>query len=685
MPPAPCFLGVDVGGTFTDFVLSVPGRNHLLVHKQPSTPHAPDQAIADGVEWLLRETGIDPGAVVRFAHGTTVGTNALIERKVGKVAIVTTEGFRDLLEIGRQTRPRMYDEHVDRPVPLVPRHRRFEVRERMLADGTVHKTLDEDGLRKLAEEIVRAEVSCVVVGFLHSYAYPEHEQRAAEILREVLPDATQVVTSASVYGEYREYERLSTTVLNAALMTVMNHYLDRIGANLKTQGITSDLKVSHSAGGLMSGQTARRLPIRASLSGPAAGVLGAETRARSGGIDNLITLDVGGTSTDVSLLQGARAVEVYDRELAGFPLRLPAFDVNAVGAGGGSVAWIGRDGLLKVGPQSAGAHPGPACYALGGTEPTVTDANVVLGRLNPDSLLDGGMPIDRGLAEQTLRILSERLGLGLIETSLGIVQVACATIVKAIRNISVERGHDPAGFALFAFGGAGPLHGPDVARELGITRLVVPPSPGILCAEGLLSSDLRADFVNPVLTELDQHVLPSLEGAREIIREQAESWFETEKVAQPSRKIEWKLDMCYRGQNYELSLPVADEPIGESSRLELMTRFHQAHETAYGFSSLQEVIDVVNIKARVIGILDKPELALLEEKAKGAPLGRRPVRFNDEHWHDSAIWHRNTLSPGQRLEGPVIIEQLDATIPVFPGDVCTVQPDGSLHIEMSSL
>ena len=229
------------------------------------------------------------------------------------------------------------------------------------------------------------------------------------------------------------------------------------------------------------------------------------------------------------------------------------------------------------------------------------------------------------------------------------------------------------------------MHGPDVARELGITRLVVPPSPGILCAEGLLSSDLRADFVNPVLTELDQNVLPTLEGARETIREQAQAWFEDEKVAKPNRKIEWKLDMCYRGQNYELSLPVSDEPIGESSRIELMTRFHQAHETAYGFSSPQEVIELVNIKARVIGILDKPELALLENKGKGAPLGRRPVQFNDERWQDSAIWHRNTLSPGQRLEGPVVIEQLGATIPVFPGDVCTVQPDGSLHIEMSSL
>ena len=684
MTPTQCFIGVDVGGTFTDFVLSVPGTNTLLVHKQPSTPQAPDKAIAAGVAWLLERTGLAPSSVARLAHGTTVGTNALIERKVGNVALVTTEGFRDLLEIGRQTRPKMYDEHLDRPRPLVPRHRRFEVRERMLADGAVHKPLDEDALRSLVPAIVRAEVDCVVVGFLHSYAYPEHERRAAVILEEMLPTAIQVLTSASVYPEYREYERLSTTVLNGALMTVMNVYLDRISADLKAQGISSQLKVSHSAGGLMSGQTARRLPIRASLSGPAAGVLGAQRRARVGKIDNLITLDVGGTSADVSLLHGARAIEVYDRELAGFPLRLPAFDVNAVGAGGGSVAWIGRDRLLKVGPHSAGAHPGPTCYALGGTEPTVTDANVVLGRVNPTSLLDGTMPIDHLLAERAISRLAERLGLGTIETALGIVKVACATIVKAIRNVSVERGYDPGEFALFAIGGAGPLHGPDVARELGITRMIVPPSPGILCAEGLLGSDLRSDFVSTVLIGLDDKSLPAIESARDTLRARAQTWFETEQVPAPNRNTEWKLDMRYFGQNYELSVPIADEPIDERGCLELVERFHLAHEAAYGFSSAREPIEVVNVKARTVGVLDKPGLSLLDNNVTGRPTGTRPVRFHQNQWHESPIWHRSTLGPGQRLEGPVIIEQLDATTPVFPGDICRVQSDGSLHIELST-
>ena len=683
MTHSDCYLGVDVGGTFTDFVLSVPNQNLLLIHKQPSTPEAPDRAVTAGVAALLEQTGIPAGAVARLAHGTTVGTNALIERRTGKVAIVTTKGFRDLLEIGRQTRPKMYDEHIDRNQPLVPRHLRFEVTERVLADGRVHKPLHEDELRALAPHLVEAKVNCVVVCFLHSYAYPAHELRAGAILREELPEDVHVITSASVYAERREYGRLSTAVLNAALVSVMNSYLDRIDNEMRAQGIVAALKVSHSAGGLMSAEMARRLPIRASLSGPAAGVLGAQRRAESAGFGDLITLDVGGTSADVSLLHGARAIEVYERELAGFALRLPAFDVNAVGAGGGSVAWIARDGLLKVGPRSAGAQPGPACYAQGGKEPTVTDANVVLGRLNRTALLDGQMPIDHRLAEAAIDILAEELGLERIETALGVVRVACATIVKAIRTISVERGYDPSDFGLFAFGGAGPLHATHVARELGISRVIVPPSPGILCAEGLLGCDLRADFVTTLLTDLDENAVDVIDHTRQSIREQTLEWFVAEEIPPSERRLEWKLDMRYRGQNYEISLPVDDAPMTHATCRALNDHFHQVHEATYGFASLGESVEIVNVKARAIGILDKPALPALEQNENAHISATRAVRFDDLGWCETPVWQRRELSVGQRLEGPIIIEQLDATVPIFPDDICTVRADGSLLIELA--
>ena len=450
-------VGIDVGGTFTDVAVNVPAANRFIHFKLPSTPDEPDRAIVAGVTQALAENDLSTGDVVRLSHGTTVGTNALIQRKCGRVAVVTSEGFRDLIEIGRQVRPRMFDIHLDYPPPLVPRQLRFEVRERRRADGAVHVPLDEAGLGELALRLEDARVDCVVVCFLNSYAWPEHEERAVDLLKKELPPAIHVLSSTSVYPEFREYERFSTAVLNGALLTVMNAYLNRFTTGLEEISVVADPKVSQSAGGLMSLGMARRFPIRASLSGSAAGVFGAAYRATAAGFGNVITLDVGGTSTDVSLMRGGVPGEVYEHEITGFPLRLPAIDVNAVGAGGGSIAWIDSDELLKVGPLSAGADPGPACYGLGSGEATVTDANVVLGRLNGEALLDGRMPIGRDLAVEAIQRLSRSLGLDLTETALGIVRVSAATVVKAIRAISVERGYDPADFALYAFGGGGAI------------------------------------------------------------------------------------------------------------------------------------------------------------------------------------------------------------------------------------
>ena len=676
-------IGVDVGGTFTDFAVSVPGENRHIRYKIPSTPDRPDVAIIEGIATVLAEHGLDAGNVIRLSHGTTVGTNALIQRKVGKVAVVTNQGFRDLLEIGRQVRPKVYDIHLDFPKPLVPRRLRLEVRGRRRADGSAHVPLDEDGVREAGRRLASEGIDCVAVCFLHSYAYPEDEERAVEILREVLPDSVYVLSSTEVYPEFREYERFSTAVLNGALLTVVDAYLDRFSDEVARLGVPAEPKVSQSSGGLMSVHMTRKLPIRACLSGPAAGVLGAAHRAPAAGFRNVITLDIGGTSADVSVLIDGAATEVHNRMLAGFPLRLPALDVNAVGAGGGSIAWIDVDGLLKVGPQSAGAHPGPACYGLGGVEATLTDANVLLGRLNDQALLDGRMQIRRDLAEASIGRLAEELGLDLMETARGIIRVACATVVKAIRPLSVERGYDPADFCLFPFGGAGPLLATEIARDLGIKTIIVPPSPGILCAEGLLNSDLTADFVMTALMPLREDSHDTLNAMRRELRQKVEDWFGHEAVLADQRRVQWTAEMRYRGQNYELSLPLEDGDLGAEDCEGLVATFHAAHKRSYGFHSKTETVEFVNLKAKAVGLYDKPPLPTLAERPDAEPASRRRTFFTTGTWYDTPVFQRDSLAAGQALTGPAIIEQLDATTLIFPGDRGVVDAWGNLIVTLA--
>ena len=677
-------VGIDVGGTFTDVAVNVPAANRFIHFKLPSTPGEPDRAIVAGVAQALAENDLEAGNVVRLSHGTTVGTNALIQRRCGRVALVTTEGFRDLTEIGRQVRPRMYDIHLDYPPPLVPRELRFEVCERRRADGQVHLPLDEAGLSALSGQLVDAKVDCVVVCFLNSYAWPEHEERAVALLRAELPPAIHVLSSTSVYPEFREYERFSTAVLNGALLTVMNAYLNRFTAGLDDIGVPADPKVSQSAGGLMSLAMARRLPIRASLSGPAAGVFGAAYRASAAGFDDVITLDVGGTSTDVSLMRGGVPGEVYEHEIAGFPLRLPAIDVNAVGAGGGSIAWIDSDELLKVGPVSAGADPGPACYALGSDAATVTDANVVLGRLNGTALLDGRMPIVKDLAVEAVERLAKQLGLGLTETAQGIVRVSAATVVKAIRAISVERGYDPAAFALYAFGGAGPLFAVDVARQLGISQVIVPPHPGILCAEGLLNCDMVGDFVKSALVPAGPDAPTALNRARAELQELSLQWFDEESVPEAQRSMSWTVDMRYRGQNFEIGVEDSGESFDDSACARLLQAFHAAHELAYGFASPDEPVEFVNLKLKGMAVLDKPPLSTWDVSSNGSPHEVRDVVFAGTDGVAAPVYRREALGRDQVIAGPAVIEQLDSTLLVFPGDTGLVDAWGNLVMSLGA-
>ncbi|WP_282604351.1 hydantoinase/oxoprolinase family protein [Pelagibius sp. Alg239-R121] len=679
------YIGVDVGGTFTDIAINRDDGSNLLLHKLPSTPDAPEQAIVEGLRMIMEQEGLSAANVRRLAHGTTVGTNALIQRKCGTVGLITSRGFRDLLEIGRQTRPAVYDMHSDHPAPLVERHLRIDVPQRTLADGSVHVPLDEDAVREAAGRLAAAKVDCVVVCFLHSYAFPADEQRAAQILLANLPNHVTVISSSSVYPEFREYERFSTTVLNAALITIIGSYLDRLTASVAGLGVPSEVKISQSAGGLMSVRMAREYPIRASLSGPAAGVQGALRRATAAGFPDIITLDVGGTSADVALLRDGTAVEVNERDLAGFPIRIPALDVNAVGAGGGSIAWIDRDGLLKVGPRSAGAVPGPLCYDLGGTEPTVTDANVMLGRLNNETLLDGRMPIEAGVAVDGITRLATALEVTPDETALGILRVACATMVKAIRSISVERGHTPSDFALFVYGGAGALFASDVARELGMKRVVVPPDPGILCAEGAMNAALSTDFVTTILAPLGTEGLRDLRSAAEELQARAANWFTAESVPVEQERRVWTIGARYFGQNYELTLPFDLTLSSDRLMAELKEAFHAKHETTYGFASKSEPIQIVNVAVKAIGELERPSLPVLSEDGKAAPVSRRPVLFDNDHRVDTPVYARTDLFSGQLIAGPAIVEQMDTTVVIFPEETAVVDLWGNLVIDIRRL
>ena len=675
-------IGVDVGGTFTDFAVSIPEKNMQLLYKLPSTPDRPDDAIIQGLKHFLTAHKLEPKEIVRFGHGTTVGTNALIQRRVGKVAMVTSRGFRDLLEIGRQTRPKVYDMHQDFPKPLVPRWLRYEVSERMRADGIVHVPLNEGELKEVAAALEKEKIDCVAVCFLHSHAFPEHEQRAAEILKQNMSADVSVMTSSMVYPEFREYERFSTTVLNAALLTVMSAYLDRLTKGVAKTGVVAEPTISQSGGGLMSAAYSRQYPIRSALSGPAAGVLGAAYRAKATNEPNIITLDIGGTSADVSLLANGEPSVVHSRRLAGFPLRLPALDVNAVGAGGGSIAWIDRDGLLKVGPESAGAVPGPACYNKGGVLATVTDANVILGRLPDTSLLDGRMTIRRDLAEEAIDSLAEKLSMSREDTALGIVQVASSVIVKAIRAISVERGHDPSKFSLFAFGGAGPLHAIDVAKDLGMKKVFIPPNPGILCAEGLLGSDLVADLIQPSLAPFDEDVFETLNVAKSNLSMRAKDWFSSESVDVKDQRQAWSVDLRYAGQNFELAINFENNQFNRDTALALRAEFDKAHEVAYGYSQSTEPVELVGMRVKLAGVLSKPPLPKTKKGSSFNSSGSRKVSFGKNAWFETPIYRRDTIPVDHNFEGPAVIEQMDSMLLIFPGDTAKIDDWGNLIINL---
>ena len=687
MQQADWIVGVDVGGTFTDLYAFERSSGRLALHKRPSTPDNPATAILDGLRELANKADFDPAAVGVLAHGTTVATNALIQRTGARVAVVTTKNFRDLLEIGRQTRPRLYDLKADHPAPLARREHRFEIDERVGADGDVVTPLDLASLDAVIAALRACRAEACGVCFLFSYLNADHEKAVAARLAEALPDLL-VSLSSAVQPEFREYERFSTTLLNAYLQPLLNRYMRRLESELEQLAPRARVGINQSSGGLMSPGRTRHFPVRTALSGPAAGATGAISTARKAGRANVITLDMGGTSADVTLIKDDAASTAFEREVAGFPVRLPMIDINTVGAGGGSIAWFDRDGLVKVGPRSAGAEPGPACYGQGGTEPTVTDANLVLGRLAGRGLLGGAMRLDAGASRDALKPLADRLGFSLPQTAQGLLDIITANMVRAIRAISVERGHDPRDFALMPFGGAGPLHANACARALGIREIVIPYSPGILCAEGLLVADLTENFVRSQRFAAGEDARPLVLGFIEAMLAEARAWWEQEEIALERRSLKLVVDMRYASQNYELRVPVEVDGLEPDlpDMASLRAMFFAAHERAYGFYNPDDPVDVVAVRLTAVGRLPSPGVLKPSEAATTSPepIERREVWFSGEGPLDTPVFARDAIAPGTVVEGPAVVEQFDATSLVFPGDVARVDDALNILIEVGS-
>ena len=681
-------IGVDVGGTFTDFCALDVETGLVRLWKRSSTPDDPGRAILEGLRELSAAHGVKLSEVTRLSHGTTVATNTLIQRRGRPVALVTTRGFRDLIEIGRQTRPHLYDLQLDNPEPLVPRERRFEISERIDASGGRHRPVNDADVEAAIVAIRESKVEAVAICFLFSFLNPAHEEAVGQRLQAALPGVA-ISLSSGVQPEFREYERFTTTVVNAYLQPVLDRYIATLEADVAAVLPNASIGINQSSGGLMTLARTRAMPVRTALSGPAAGVVGALQVARSAERANVITIDVGGTSADVAMIRNHHVDVAYGREVGGFPIRLPMVDISTIGAGGGSIAWFDRDGLLKMGPMSAGASPGPACYGRGGKQATLSDANLALGRLSP-KLLGGSMSLDVGLARAAIAEVAAPMGKSIEATALGMIGVSVANMVRAIRTLSVERGHDPREFALMPFGGAGPLHGRDIASALSMREIIVPPAPGILCAQGLIVSDLKEDFVASGRTPLGESLPKFLLEAVDALVERARAWLTAESLTSAEPRLELSLDARYVGQNFELNVPIVSGARIDRSALPPADRiralFFAAHDTAYGFHDAQAPIEIINLRlvARVPLVRWDVQPPATRTSLEVTPIAERPVLFDGEQTRSTPIYARDELPPGATFVGPAIVEQLDATTPIFPGDRARVDAIGDLIIEVSS-
>lgn len=681
------WIGIDTGGTFTDVVLADIATGEYRYHKLPTTTDDPAKAILQGIAEVVEFAGAKCEQVEFVVLGTTLATNAVLEGKTARTGMLTTAGFRDVLELARQRRPHYFNLDIPKPVPPASRDARVEIDERVDYGGTVVTALNEAQLRSGVAVLQSQGVEAVAVCFMHAYANPAHEKRAREVLEEAAP-GVYVCASHEVLAEFREFERFATTAVNASLMPIMDRYLEKFESGVRDLGVPSVPRVMQSNGGAVSPAAVRRMPVNTFFSGPAGGVIGTRGLGKQIDVPDLITFDMGGTSTDVCLIRGLNPAQKSQREMGGFPVRTRTIDLHTIGAGGGSIAWVDAGGLLKVGPMSAGAFPGPAAYGRGGVRPTVTDANVVLGRLNPKTLLGGRMVVYPARARAAIeKELCQPLGLDIFEAAAGILDIVNANMMGAVRVISVEQGEDPREFALVAFGGAGPLHAADIARNMGIRRVIVPTRPGLLSALGLLHADVRGDFSLTRFVRALPSNLAAINAGFAQLRAQGEAWLEGEVGAGTKAAFDWSADVRYVGQNFELILPVESANVFPDALDRLLQNFHARHREFYGYDMPEQGVEIVNLRLVVTAARDVPPP---EQSATGGNLVQalaetRNVWFPETGFTSTPVYKRELMPVGTSFEGPVIIEQMDTTTVVPPRSRFSIDATGTMHLELEPL
>ncbi len=663
-------LAIDVGGTFTDVVLLNLATGEFRLHKTPSTPDDPSRGFIAGISRILDANGVAYSQVRRIFHGTTIATNAVLEGKGTPVGVLVSEGFKYVLEIGRHSMDRMANPHVwVKPERPVPPERVLEIPGRTAFDGAILTALDEDAVRSATARFRSEEIESIAVSLTHSYANPAHERRTRELVMEKLPSA-HLSLSSEVLPVFREYERTITTVLNAYVMPRVSGYIENLDRELRELGVEAPLLIMKSNGGVIGVDTAIRQPVYTALSGPAAGVMSAIDVAGNTRVEDCISFDMGGTSTDVSLVSRGTPTITLNGKLGDWPVQLPMLDIATIGAGGGSIAWLTAAGNLNVGPRSAGAVPGPVCYGLGGSEPTVTDANLVLGRID-DTIAGGALTLDVEAARSAIQEkIATPLGLDLHRAAHGILQIVNNNMMGAIRNVSVERGHDPRHFALVAFGGAGPMHSISVARLLDMTTVIAPPSPGVASAYGLLLSDFKNDYARTAIQKAPNYDSRAMEQVYKGLEGEADQWLDSELVPADRREIRRSADLRYAHQGSEVTVEFAGRTVDAASLEATIQSFHKEHRRLFRFS-LDQPVEIVTLRVTAFGHLDSVSMAPLSCDL-GAPsealMGRRPVYFDDAGgFVPCDIFDRARLGPGSIVDGPAILENVDSTVVIDPG------------------
>jgi N-methylhydantoinase A len=678
-------VAVDIGGTFTDLVAYDEEKHDLTVVKTPSTP--PD--FIQGVLDALAKAAIAPQDIAAFRHGSTIATNAIIERRGANTGLLTTAGMRDVLGAGRANRPDLFNSNWDPSPALVPRRNVLTVRERIDYEGAVVTELDEDDVREAARKFRKRAIEAVAVAFLNSFMNSAHETRAKEILLGELGDGVRVCTSSEILPEVREFERTSTTVANAYLMPVIDTYLERLEQALEKWGYKGPILVTHSGGGVITGRSARRVPARICHSGPAGGVVAGLIIGQSAGFESAITFDMGGTSADLSLGEGAKpSLSSEWRVDWNIPILFPAIDLVTIGAGGGTIAWVDAGGSLRVGPHSAGADPGPAALGRGNQQPTITDAHVYLGRLDPERYLDGGVELHPELAERAIAGLAAKLGLTAANAASGILRIGNANMTSATHLISVERGYDPREFALVAGGGAGPLHAVEIARELGIPHVVVPPAPGVTSALGILQVGLRHDILRSVLAQADQIDPGDLARVFAELEAEAVAILESEQIPEESRRIERSIDVRYYGQTPYLNLMLDEEPTTRQAIDRIAERYAAEYEREFGYRLDAEIatVELVNARAAAVGLAPPVEFATVSVPS-GEPVAKesRRVYFDEVgDFTETPVYARAQLAPDAVIDGPAIVEQMDTTVLIPPNARARVDSRLNLVVEVDA-